>query len=194
MGLGTSKRSLRCAFAALAFFTLSGFTDCGSFSQVTVPASDSSAPFWFSGIWRSQAFRHSTVNGNLNVTLSSFGEQVALVGSGLDNGGMMRLRVTYNRRVSCCNAQGLCKKVLLEDTQVYEDSQSGGTGSRVSNGIYGAQLFSPQDSVFALCRGAGFEGFRTDRSSVTARWQIEAWDFANNRTTSGWSRATYPGR
>lgn len=119
--------------------------------------------------------------------VTAFDQNVWAVGSGLGSSGVESLTLHWKENATCCNAQGSCRKIFVQNTGTYQDQQSGDPGDRVSNGIYGAKGFRPKDVVERLCES----GYRSNRSVARLSWWTEAKDFHGNRSQSGWSSIEY---
>lgn len=144
---------------------LAGATNCSLFSTVTVPATDTVSP---TAGWKVVEGGVETVkSGDSTYTTSNFG-QVVLVPYGVDAGGMKRLEVVYS--VVNANPPSCLDSPVNLSFSPSKDTQSGGVGSSVSNGIY-------------LFKGINIADFLESSSCrITFTYRVEAEDFAGNES------------
>ncbi len=172
----------RTGFLLLASALLllaTGFTACEHFSTVTVPASDTSRPNTWDGVWVDDQYVQLVgPTGSVDFRIRP-GQTVLAVASALDSGGTQRLTMRSSFAWTCCRGD-ICSRTLpLTQPQVEE--QAGSVGSSVSNGIWlYAEVTLPRcTSGFTL-------------KSYSYWWSTEAQDFHGNRRTSRSHTISYP--
>lgn len=158
------RKPWKATLVVPALLATMGPTNCQHFAQVTVPATDTTAPvigtrmFFFGeeelGLW--PLYRET----------SDPDAVWAIFPFGFDGGGIRSVRMTHALSVFCVDAPG----ISVHFVPVHEE-QNGGPGSLVSNGIYldgGARSFGEYTS------------FCAEVESATYSWAITAEDFAGN--------------
>jgi hypothetical protein len=125
-----------------------GFTDCESFGPVTVPATDTDAPF---GVFRVYLDDTEQVVGSTTLEVD-YDSSFIVVPAIMDGGGAKELHVTETVVVKC---QWWWYPEITFDLAPYSnsfvESQAGGVGSTVSNGIYGVGTVYDFTSFYDDC-------------------------------------------
>lgn len=162
------KRRKTCMtlLAAPALLATMGPTNCQHFAQTTVPASDTTAPiigtrmFFFGeeelGLW---PLYRETSNPDAVWVIYPFG---------FDGGGIRRVQMGHGISVYCVDQTGISAHFAS-----ISETQTGGPGSLVSNGIYldgGARSFDE------------WVGFCDQVDEIVYSWSISAEDFHGNVT------------
>lgn len=109
---------------------LFGYTNCQHFSEVTVPATDTTVPVMFSSLidgTQQNSF------GPIHVRYRDLRYVVAM-SSILDQGGACILEMTHGAEVECRRGNG--GYIEFVELPTLRDRYPGPVGARVSNGIY----------------------------------------------------------
>lgn len=176
--MSISSRTL--ALAPLLLLCATGYTSCEYFTTVTVPASDTGAPTTYDGVWQGGDYLAGAIPGQEIEYHLSPGESVLAISSAIDSGGVKRLTMSSTFRYTCCNGSGICS-VTQPVSVPKTETQAGGVGSTVSNGIW---LHS---SVKLPNCSSGFS-----LRNYTFSWWTEAEDFHGNITSGEGQRIVYP--
>lgn len=172
--------TLRASFlAAVGLVFATGFTECSSFSSVTIPATDTSKPVAFAGVWRNGSYQATSKSGNTYVYHITPGESVLAIGAGIDGGGTHRLKMTGSFEWTCCSGDICGRTQSLTAPKI--DEQAGAVGDSVSNGIW--DYFSVE---LPTC------GNGRPPDSFSYGWSAEATDFHGNTSTTGSYAVVYP--
>src|SRR5262245_61279830 len=134
-------RMIGIAALALASF---GFTECEYYTDVTVPASDPHAPGVYDAIWNRDTDPQYEVvapGGGIEYTLRDRNAVVLAIPSGLDSGGLKRIKVFSSTFEQCCS-NGICSQSQPSSVPT-EEIQPGTIGSTVSNGIWLSTAVGP---------------------------------------------------
>lgn len=169
---------MRIALLAGVGLLATGWTDCDNFSPVVVPATDTSLPITFEGVYQTSEYVDGTVDQPMTYHLAP-GERAFAVGAGIDAGGLRKLTMFTSQRYTCCRGS-LCTSTVSSSVPQSE-TQAGGTGSTVSNGIY---LYNYV--VMPNC------GTGSTLRSFSHGWFVVAEDFKGNSRTSRGSAMVYP--
>jgi hypothetical protein len=167
---------MRYRFALIAPLALAsaGFTECESFDYVVVPPSDPSPPQIFFGLSNGDRYER-LAQAPVSFEHTDANRQVSAVVSAHDPGGVRRLQVGWSTRRHCSGGDGV-GVVISPLVEPEQDSQAGGVGSEVSNGIWLGHWFWPE-------RMAGCpRGYQLD--GVTLEWSAEAENFHGGITRS----------
>lgn len=165
--------------APLLLLLATGYTSCEYFTTVTVPATDAVAPTTYDGVWKNGDYVAGALPGqDLEYHLSP-GESVLAIASAIDAGGLQRLSMSSTFRYTCCSGS-ICS-TTQPVTVPRTETQPGGIGSSVSNGIW---LYSTVQ--LPKCQS----GFTLSSYSFT--WRTEGRDFHGNVTGGQWQRIVYP--
>jgi hypothetical protein len=172
------RHTVLVVIASLALLATTGFTQCNEFHAVTVPYSDTTAP-WIYNVG------YTTTDGNYQFftewRLSSPDDSILAIGSAIDDGGLRRLSMRWTAAVQCCQ-NNVCEIHSAPFGGVLEDSQAGGVGSVVSNGIWVTKSVKPRD----FC----VNGWNPTWMDFT--WTTHAEDFAGNVTDRAAGHIVYP--
>jgi hypothetical protein len=166
--------------APLLLLLATGYTSCESFVTVTVPATDTRSPTTYDGVWKDGEYVEGAIPGqNIDYHITP-GEAVLAIGSAVDPGGLRRLTMSSSFRYTCCSSSNVCS-VTQPISVPQTDTQSGGVGSSVSNGIW---LYSavelPSCSSGMTLRSYSFS------------WFTQGEDFHGNITRGSSHRIVYP--
>jgi hypothetical protein len=180
----------------LAAFLSLGPTECNQYTEVTVPASDSEAPWAVGSAYRiypaspSQpgsefaGHRWETTAGTVYQYSAPEMQALAAVASSIDDSGARRVRMTYAVKHDCCHLSGstwsACESTTSAEATVEDQVPGAAAGAHVSNGIYVSQLVQPQ-----TCPA----GKRTKR--LNFEFRVKAWDYHGNQSSSGPHRIIY---
>jgi hypothetical protein len=150
-----------------------GFTSCDSFTTVTIPTSDTTAPLMVTKV-NIAGTDHILFNGD-NFAVSDDDANVIVIPAMIDSGGARRLTFTPHAVTQCHDANvdpELSQRVdsFFPSTS---DEQAGAPGDKVSNGIYLYKAFRFSD--FTHVCGAGFT-----LVSVEFSWTARGVDFFGN--------------
>jgi hypothetical protein len=167
--------------ATVLLLLTTGFTDCDSFTDVTVPAYDFDAPITYDGVWKGTYVRSALTGNSFEYHLAP-GQTVQAVSSAIDSGGLKNLEMIASYSESYCCNSSLCYFQGPHSMPAdYGDQQVGGVGSTVSNGMW---LYSTVQ-VPTCARGGSLQWFRF-------RWQTWAEDFHGNSTLGNSQSIVYP--
>lgn len=166
--------------APLLLLLATGYTSCEYFTTVVVPASDTGVPTTYDGVWKDGDYVAGALPGQEIEYHLSEGEAVLAIGSAIDSSGLRRLTMSTSFRKQCCNASGICS-VSQPISVPKTETQPGGVGSSVSNGIwlYASVQLPKCNSGFTL-------------RSYSFAWWTEAEDFHGNVTVGESQRIVYP--
>ena len=181
----SSESSLRTALAhsaasrpvrmdgVLAVAALCGApTSCEHFSDVEIPATDTSPPIVVNGL--ETPVESYTANDAFEQELTDPTQAVIAVASGFDTGGVRRISVGWSVARTCTN--GSVSVHITPVVAPQTETQSGGVGDSVSNGIWLARSFRP--SQYGCPSGMW-------PTYVGLSWDTEAEDFAGRITRHG---------
>lgn len=170
------------ALSPLLLLLCMGSTDCEAYSLVTVPTSDSTAPDTYDGIWWDGEYQDLGSQDASVVYHITPGEQVIAIGSGLDQGGVKKVVMAPEMSWTCCSG-GVCSNTSSIMASI-TDTQGGGVGSTVSNGLWvGTGVTMPAASP---CN-AGWT-----LKSWSWSWRTTATNYHNKSRTSPLRRIVYP--
>jgi hypothetical protein len=175
--LALAARPLLVASALLLLST--GFTECASFTDVTVPATDTTLPLTYDGVWLNGQYLTASMTGNSFEYHLSPGESVVAVSSGIDTGGLQSVEMYTGWSSRCCS--GSVCSLAQPLSHAISDQQAGGVGSTVSNGIW---VYS---SVGLPTCGSGYT-----LSSFRFSWFTRARDFHGNTVVGDYQSIVYP--
>ena len=164
--------------APLLVLPLAGFTNCDSFTPVTIPASDTSPPITYDGVWDLDYLVGAASPSSFTFHLDR-DHTVLAVSSTLDGGGARKLDMFSSSTYTCCT-----KTVCRYTTPVsapQTDQQNGSVGSKVSNGMY----VYAEVTVPSCPTGYTLQSFRFS-------WYTRGEDFYGNRTTGKTQSIVYP--
>jgi hypothetical protein len=172
--------TIRPVLLAPALLLLStGFTECENFTEVTVPASDTSKPNTYDGVWIGGQYVSLAATGNSFQYHIDPGEGVLAISSAIDHSGVKKLEMYSGWRYTCCSGSVCSTSAPLSVPQTEE--QAGGIGSTVSDGIW---LYAP---VQVPTCSSGFT-----LSSFGFSWWTVAEDFHGNRSVGRTQSIVYP--
>lgn len=170
------------ALSPLLLLLCMGSTDCDAYSDVTVPASDSTPPDTYDGVWWDGSYQEL---GSQNATVLyhiSPGESVLAISSGLDAGGVKKVVMSPELAWQCCSGN-ICSNTTSLMASL-SDTQPGSVGATVSNGLWvGTEVKMPAASP---CQ-AGWV-----LTSWSYSWRTVATNFHNKSRTSPLRRVVYP--
>jgi hypothetical protein len=134
-------------FGPMLLLITMGATDCEYFDTVTVPAVDNSAPTVFDGVWLLDLDDYDVLEPSYSGDVIKYhfvpGEPVFPIGSAIDSGGLKKLTISTEVSWTCCDAsKTICSNTQSISSPIVE-TQSGGVGSSVSNGIYSGTAVGP---------------------------------------------------
>jgi hypothetical protein len=161
------------------------FSGCDYFSNVVVPAVDTTAPTAFSGVYDIFGQRYEALAvDSVDFEVTDPTVPYAAVGATYDNGGAKSVQITGTLEIDCHSNDGL-GQYQVQDWAPLTASQSGSVGSTVSNGVY--QAYGINFSQLAVCPDPGF-------SLEWARfsWTTESIDFHGNTSASSGSMTYEP--
>lgn len=167
--------------APILLLLTTGYTDCQYFTTVTVSsAPDTVTPTTYDAVWKGGEYVDGATNGmDLTYHIKS-GETVIALSSAIDSGGLKKLTMYSSFRYTCCNGSGICS--ITQPISVPKtETQPGGVGSTVSNGIW---LYS---GVSLPACPSGFS-----LRDYTFGWSTEAEDFHGNISRGEGQRIVYP--
>lgn len=172
-------RPPRWPLALVVILPSLGFTECGYFSPVVVPAVDTAAPSAYVGIWTTAgSYEALSPFGPVDRTLAP-GEQVLAFAVASDAGGAQALRITADESIVCCRGN-TCQ--IVNPGLPFVETQPGTIGSTVSNGIWNGRWVGRPNcpSGYTL-------------ASYQYRWSAVATDFHGNTSPrSAWGVIHYP--
>jgi hypothetical protein len=172
-------RSAPPALLAPVLLLLStGFTECESFTDVTVPDSDTDKPTTFDGVWIGGQYVQSAFTGSSFVYHAEPGENVLTIAAAVDRGGLKRLEVHSGWRRTCCSSTVCSISSPLTSPRV--ELQEGTVGSTVSDGIW------VYEAVQVPTCGEGW------KLTFGYSWFTEAEDFHGNITFGNYQSIVYP--
>jgi hypothetical protein len=181
MSISTRPRARHALLLAPILLLLTtGYTDCQYFTKVTVPASDTGAPTTYDAVWKGGEYVEGAIPGQDLEYHITPGETVIALSSAIDSGGLKKLTMYSSFRYTCCNSSNICS-VTQPLSVPKTETQPGGVGSTVSNGIW---LYS---GVSLPSCSSGFS-----LRSYTFGWSTEAEDFHGNITRGESQRIVYP--
>ncbi|WAS90674.1 hypothetical protein [Nannocystis punicea] len=164
-----------------ALLVLVAAVGCDYFSDVTVPAVDTTAPTAYASVWRSEVYEEISFGTNdpLSFEVDDPTEYYVLIGAGTDGGGVKKLTINSEYSKSCeawedgdkivSNTSGLSVPLVK--------TQTGGVGSTVSNGLWDGPYVRLSD--YASCNSGWTLGY------VALRWTVIVEDFHGNTATHG---------
>jgi hypothetical protein len=170
--------SPRVAFALMLFFLATGFTECDSFEQVTVPATDTEQPVPFNGIWYQGEYKVLTFEQQPVLYTAEPGEPLVIVVGGLDRGGVRSVTLTGQTSMTCCRRRVCSTYQTLTEPNV--QTQNGTVGSTVSNGVW-----TSTGMTVPSCDA------RSTSGSWRYSWQVTVEDFHGNRVVGPPSSASW---
>jgi len=128
-----------------------GFTNCSDFSDVTVPAVDTSKPIVGSRVYEPGETDGEILFGNVSYETHDPNGQWIFAPFGYDSGGVHMLSVgTYEDRRCCQNWNPDICAWITSLTQTFIDSESANVGDTVSNGRFDLLRFTPKTSSGGL--------------------------------------------
>jgi len=129
-----------------------GFTNCSDFSDVTVPAVDTTKPIVGSRVYEPGDTDGVIQFGNVSYQTQDYDGHWILAPYGYDSGGVHMLSVGVYADKRCCQTwdPNICAWTTSL-TQTLIDSESANVGDTVSNGRYFYFDFSPSSSGAANC-------------------------------------------
>lgn len=156
-----------------------GFTDCSYFSEVTVPAVDTSPPYVGSRVWSDELSLSGDIFfGEVAYQTSDPYRNWMLAPWGYDPGGLKELRIDIDTDEKCCKIHPtygtLCQKPLGHYEQ-RTHSETGEVGDTVSNGHYGFFSFELTDYGDPSC------------DLIRLGYLVTATDFAGNVSSTAGS-------
>lgn len=123
--------------APLMLLLTMGSTDCEHFSNVVVPASDSTPPTAYDGVWRGGEYEVLRPSGNSGFVYHiDPGETVFAMASAIDPQGLRKLTMSTEGGWTCCSGNICSTSSGL--SVPYVETQAGTVGSTVSTGIWHA--------------------------------------------------------
>lgn len=135
-------------FTVLTGVTTSGYTSCQHWTTTTVPASDSTVPIAAPSVILGgdpQIIRF----GTLNETVHDLNMNIIAIPAVWDQGGTRTIQASAAATVFCNNGPGLSLHFAPQS-----DSQTGSTGTTVSQGLYLLHAFRFSNFT-SSCNSAG---------------------------------------
>jgi hypothetical protein len=169
---------------APVFLATTGLTNCQYFSNVTVPATDTTPP-------TAIVSAYDVATGNYDKT--GFGQPLSMtvtdptltylaIAAGLDGGGTQSVSISGGISINCTNDNGI-GSTTFEDLAPQTGTQPGGVGSTVSDGVW--MYYVVRFDQLADCPASGFRV-----TSVNFGWSSEVSDYHGN-TSSTFGNMTY---
>jgi hypothetical protein len=165
------------ALALPGLLAMMGATECEYFSTVTVPASDTYAPFT---VTRMFFFGEEEIGAPIYRETDDPDAVFVIYPAAIDGGGVRTIEVRHYLAVYCNDGPGI--EFLLAPMRA---EQPGGVGQSASNG-----LFVYGDGI-TLGDYAGFCDDGGGVDEIVYAWTISAEDFAGNRTSNGGGEVVY---
>ena len=157
-----------------------GATDCQYFSSTTVPATDTTAPATWDGVWTNGDYVEIANNPGSFTHHVALGEEVFAISSGIDGGGVSNVTMVTEESWLCCSGN------ICSDTQSFSSpvvaTQAGSVGATVSDGVWTGLAVQAVDSC-----NAGYT-----LASYRFAWTTTATDFHGNKTTGATQQIVYP--
>ena len=158
-----------------------GATNCEYFTDTVVPASDSTPPTAYDGVWRGGEYEVLRPSGNNGITFHfTPGETVFAVSSAIDPEGLRKLTMSTEEGWLCCSGN-ICSSSSSLSVPLVE-TQSGTVGSTVSTGIWNAV----EIHELPTCNS----GYTL--TSYGFAWTTEGENFHGGEVTSAKHRIVYP--
>lgn len=166
--------------APLMLLLTMGATDCEYFSDTVVPASDSTPPTNYDGVWRGGEYAVLRPSGNDGFIYHiDPGETVFAMASAIDPQGLRKLTISIESGRRCCSGD-VCS-VSSGLSVPYVETQAGTVGSTVSTGIWHAmEVELPSCNPGWVLTSYGFA------------WTTEGENFHGGKVTSAKHRIVYP--
>ena len=160
-----AKKAHALFLAPVALLLATGATECDAWEDTTVPASDSTAPDVYDAVWYQGTYEEIDVHSQPLTYHLTPGEEIIALGSGLDSGGVKKISMTRELSWTCCTFGNVCSTSQTSATAL-TDTQAGGVGSTVSEGMWLGQAveFDPA----GLCNNFYWP------TSYTFRWRTTA--------------------
>lgn len=162
-------------FAPLALAAMAGFTNCGDFDDVTIPASDTTDPTMASRIY---------MGGTETIAMDHYHHETDDIDTSfqvlpcmIDAGGAHRLSFHQSLWVACKDpVTGEPTEGYIADFVTESDHQDGDVGDTVSNGIY-----LVGESIHFSDYGCNVNAV----DFIQYQWSFLGEDFAGNQASSG---------
>jgi hypothetical protein len=172
-------------FGPLLLSLTMGATDCEYFSNVVVPASDSTPPTAYDGVWRGSEYEILRPSGNSGFTYHfTPGLPVFAISSGIDPEGLRKLTMYTDSGWLCCSEGGgenVCSVAGGLSSPIVE-TQPGTVGSTVSSGIW---TYVEIASLPKCQSGWTLKSYHFS-------WRTEAENFHGGKVTSATHKIVYP--
>lgn len=175
--MSITPRALLLAPVLLLLAT--GYTDCEYFGPVTVPASDPTPPTTYDGVYTNGQYVAGAFTGQGIEYHMTPGYNVLAVSSAIDDGGVRGLKMNSSYSYDCCMGS-TCSRTQPSSV-ARTDSQAGGVGATVSNGLW---LYSVVE--LPSCRS----GYTLTHYRYS--WWTEAENFHGRRVTGQVQSIVYP--
>jgi hypothetical protein len=173
----------KLSLAAALFFCATGYTQCEYFTGTVVPNSDSARPVNYEAVYTG-TYDALVVDGYepMSYKMTDPNATVMAISAAIDDGGVRRIRQDWAVEYECCKiGSSLCYTESEQPHGSSEDSQPGGPGATVSNGMWLAQGVNPS----SYCGGV----WQVD--AFHFGWSTYAEDFFGNVRQTGSGRITY---
>ncbi|HEX7842498.1 MAG TPA: hypothetical protein VF469_33725 [Kofleriaceae bacterium] len=157
-----------------------GATDCQYFSSTTVPATDTTPPATWDGVWTNGDYAALRANPGSFIYHIPLGAQVIAVSSGMDDGGVSKVTTATEEGWLCCSGNICSSTGSLSSPTIA--TQDGSIGSTVSNGVWTGLTVQAHN----FCN-AGFT-----LTSYRFAWTTTAEDFHGNKTVGSTQQIVYP--
>lgn len=153
-----------------------GATECEYFTTITVPASDTYAPFT---VTRMFFFGEEEIGAPIYRETDDPDAVFVIYPAAIDGGGVRSIEVPHHLQVYCNEGPGV--DFLLAPMRA---EQPGGVGQSASNGLFVYGEGITLGDYAGYCDDAGVE-------EVVYTWAITAEDFAGNRVSSLGGQVVY---
>jgi hypothetical protein len=163
--------------APAVFLAATGMTNCQYFTNVTIPATDTTPPLAFSGVYSLTQGNYvdSTTDSSFVYDVPSDTETYLAVGATMDSGGAASVIMSTSSNLHCIDGGGN-SHLVFQNGDFQTGQQAGSVGQVVSDGIW---VYEPvRFDQFDTCPN----GWRL--SVATYSWTTISEDFHGNRSTS----------
>ena len=157
-----------------------GATDCQYFYSTTVPATDTTAPATWDGVWTNGDYVELVTNPGAFTHHVALGEEVIAVSSGIDDGGVSNVTMATEESWLCCSGN-ICSDTESLSSPIVA-TQAGSVGATVSSGVW----TGPAVQVIDSCN-VGYT-----LASYRFAWTTTTVDFHGNKTVGARQQIVYP--
>lgn len=164
--------------ASSAILLLGG---CDLFSDVTIPAADSTDPVAWAAVWVESSYvSMSSGSGALSYTVTDPDKTYLALAAIVDGGGAHSVTMSAEL-IRYCDLGGGFSQVQRATYAPVTETQSGSVGDTVSDGVYTAH-------------GIRFGSLSCSSGTLTSArliWSVSGEDFHGNTDSHGWAELNY---